>query len=116
VLQRLLAPTLPFAAEEAWSWWHDGSVHVAAWPDHAGRHGAEPPSLEAISEVLGRVRRLKTEAKLSQRAAVATLDVAGPVNWLAAVDIARDDVAEALSVTTLTLRAADDVAITATLA
>ena len=41
VLQRLLAPTLPFAAEEAWSWWHDGSVHAARWPE---TDGARRPS------------------------------------------------------------------------
>ena len=43
VLQRLLAPTLPFAAEECWSWWHEDSVHAARWPESptAGhvRHG-----------------------------------------------------------------------------
>ncbi len=31
-LLRLLAPTLPFATEEAWSWSHDASVHVERWP------------------------------------------------------------------------------------
>ena len=115
VLQRLLAPTLPFAAEEAWSWWHEDSVHAAGWPvTEAG--DAPELSLDPISEVLASVRRVKTEAKVSQRAAVESLDLGGPADWLAAVEAARDDITEALSVTTLTLREADDVTIAAALA
>ena len=66
--------------------------------------------------MLGRVRRVKTEAKVSQRAAVATLDVRGPQAWIASVGASRYDLAEALTVTTMTLAEADDVLIDATLA
>jgi valyl-tRNA synthetase len=114
-VQRLLAPTLPFAAEEAWSWWHDGSVHAARWPEPGAAARAEL-SLDPISEVLASARRAKTEAKASQRAAVATLEVRGPTDWIASIDASRDDLVEALSVGTLTLDEAAEPSVVTTLA
>jgi valyl-tRNA synthetase len=99
VLQRLLAPFLPFAAEEVWSWWQERSVHIAAWPtvaelDAAGA-GDDPDLLDAVSEVLAQVRRAKTEAKRSQRSAVAELIVTGPARALEAVELGLHDLRDA---------------------
>ena len=44
------------------------------------------------------MRRAKTEAKVSQRATVARLDVRGPDAWLAEIEAARADLVDALTV------------------
>ena len=102
VLQRLFAPIMPFAVEEAWSWWHDTSVHTAAWPAPL-RAGGDPELLDPVGEILSEVRRAKTEAKQSQRAEVAELRVSAPVRLHAAIDAGRGDLADAGSILEITV-------------
>jgi len=110
-LQRLLAPMLPFATEEAWSWSHDTSVHVAAWPVVSGIDG-DGGDLDVVSEVLATVRRAKTEAKQSQRASVARLTVTVPAAARPALDAARADLVDALTVVELDIVDGDELATT----
>jgi valyl-tRNA synthetase len=97
---RLFAPILPFAAEEAWRWWHDTSVHVQPWPATSGVDG-DVTLLEVPLEVLGRVRRTKTEAKVSQRAEVAAVHLTVPDSETASIAAARADLLEAGSILSL---------------
>ena len=84
-LLRLLAPVLAFAAEEAWSWFEEGSIHTAAWPTPL-EIDDDPAVLKAASEALIGIRRAKTEAKASQKTPVARLALtADPVT----VDLIR---------------------------
>ena len=84
-LLRLLAPVLAFAAEEAWSWFEEGSIHTAAWPTPLEIDG-DPAVMKAASEALIGIRRAKTEAKASQKTPVARLALtADPVT----VDLIR---------------------------
>ena len=104
--QRLFAPILPFATEEAWSWWHDTSVHAADWPTPSGLGGDAgliAPTLTALAQV----RRSKSEAKVSQRAEVATLTVRAPEAQHAALEAGRADLAAAGSITSIQIEAAD---------
>ncbi|MBM7772470.1 valyl-tRNA synthetase [Actinokineospora baliensis] len=73
-VQRLLAPFLPFSAEEAWSWWQDGSIHVAPWPAVTSSNG-DRSLLAPVTIVLAAVRRAKSEARRSLRWPVAELVV-----------------------------------------
>ncbi|MGE0141251.1 MAG: class I tRNA ligase family protein, partial [Ilumatobacteraceae bacterium] len=102
---RLFAPFLPFVTDEVWQWWQPGSVHASSWPEPATRTttGAPDPMLDALSDVLGAVRRAKTEAKLSQRAAVESLTVRAPIELHASITSALDDLREAGSVAALEL-------------
>ena len=105
-MQRLFAPILPFASEESWSWWHESSVHTRPWPTPSSA-GGDPSLIDSTLEVLGLVRRAKTEAKVSQRHQVATLTIHAPAGLHEALGVGREDLIEAGSVREYTLVAAD---------
>jgi valyl-tRNA synthetase len=93
---RLLAPYLPYACEEVWSWWRDGSVHLAPWPEPASAPvGADRGPLEAAGLVIAAVRRAKSQAKLPLRTPVRLVALAGPPGRLAAARAAEADLAAA---------------------
>ncbi|MEQ4719748.1 valine--tRNA ligase [Nonomuraea sp. B19D2] len=105
VLLRLFAPFLPFVTEEVWSWWREGSVHRAPWPVLPPGAG-DPAVLAVASEVLGQVRKAKSEAKLSMRAEVSRLTVTGSEVGL--VRQAQDDVCAAGNVEEFVLEYGDE--------
>ena len=89
-LLRLLAPFQPFATEEVWSWWRAGSVHTAAWPGAADEvaslsfaaSAGDAEVLPTVAQVLGGIRKAKSEAKVKQRTEVRSAVVTGPADWL----------------------------------
>ncbi|MFM7534601.1 MAG: valine--tRNA ligase [Acidimicrobiales bacterium] len=117
-LHKLFAPFLPFAADEVWRWWQDGSVHTQPWPLDTGVRATmgDQAVLDAASAVLSDIRRAKTEAKVSMRAAVEHVHVVAPAALLDALVLVQDDVKEAGSVAALTSAVGDLLAVTVRLA
>ena len=112
VLQRLFAPILPFASEETWSWWREGSVHRSSWPVRDDMVQGLPAiaheeMLDAVCSTIAAIRRAKTEAKVSQRAAVSAVVVTSPREAATAIEAAWSDIADAGSVEARTIEVAD---------
>ncbi|NCW95730.1 MAG: valine--tRNA ligase, partial [Actinobacteria bacterium] len=107
VIVRLLAPFLPFATEEVWSWWQEGSVHQAAWPSPDELPEGSAELLAAASEALIAIRKSKTDQKLSMKAEIETMVLQGP----AVLSQAQRDLAAVGRIANLTLEPADKVAI-----
>jgi valyl-tRNA synthetase len=82
---RLLAPYLPFATEEVWSWWQEGSIHNTTWPvpdvDIASAPH-DPAVLTAAGEVLAGIRGAKSTAQVSMKTEVSKVEVSGPADKL----------------------------------
>jgi valyl-tRNA synthetase len=109
---KLFAPFLPFATEEVWSWWQEGSIHRAAWPSGdalraAGGADGDPVVLAMASDVLREVRRAKSEAKRSMRADVTKATVADTPDRLLALGLAADDVKGAGAIADLATHESD---------
>ena len=111
-LLRLLAPVLAFAAEEAWSWFNDGSVHTADWPVAPEEEWGDPAVLTAASAALIGIRRAKTEAKASQKTAVARAVLAGPAAALDALRLAEGDLKAVGRIAEIEYADADAVSVT----
>lgn len=105
VLLRLFAPVLPFATEEVWSWWREGSVHRAPWPSADPlRTTADPGVVSAAGSALAALRKVKSEAKLSMRTEITSVDLVVPAALRAGVESALGDIRSAGRVTgTLTI-------------
>ncbi len=106
VLLRLLAPYLPFVTDEVWSWWQDGSVHVAAWPTEdevravAGQDQSADEVFGATTRLLSELRKRKSEAKRPMKAKIAQALVRRAAGELEQLRRAERDLAAAASVTT----------------
>jgi valyl-tRNA synthetase len=107
---RLLAPFLPYATEEVWSWFGEGSVHRQSWPTGAELPaGGDAALLGSVGEALAGVRKAKSEAKVGMRAEVRSMTLAGPGSVLAHVRSAEADLRACGRITDLAYAEADTV-------
>ncbi|MFN8016112.1 MAG: valine--tRNA ligase [Acidimicrobiia bacterium] len=82
IFQRLFAPIMPFVTEEVWSWWQEGSIHHAKWPQSGDLPFDTSHDVYATTkEVVTQMRTLKSEAKISMKTEVTNAKMMG-ANWL----------------------------------
>ena len=113
---RLFAPFMPYVTEEVWSWWREGSIHHAAWPQPQAKIVEDAALLGVVSNVLAGLRGAKSEAQVSMRTELASVVVSGPAEELALVRMAEGDVrAVGRIVGRLTYADAGEISVTATL-
>jgi valyl-tRNA synthetase len=78
-ITKLLAPFIPFATEEAWSWWQEGSAHRSSWPvaeDLSSFTGDQTAALLSLaSQALIGIRKAKSDQKLSMKAEIRSLTI-----------------------------------------
>ncbi|MGO1594765.1 MAG: class I tRNA ligase family protein, partial [Ancrocorticia sp.] len=99
---RLLAPFIPFATEDVWSWYRTGSVHLAAWPQaaplRAAGAGADPELIRVAGEALTVLRKAKSENKVSQRTSYAWVNLAVATADRGLFDLVHADLVKAAHV------------------
>ena len=98
---RLLAPYLPYATEEVWSWMHagSGSVHRAAWPVVdpyvEAATGASPELLTWAGKAVEQLRKIKSEAKVSMKTPILSVALSAASEGVNAIRAALGDIAQA---------------------
>jgi valyl-tRNA synthetase len=109
VMLRLFAPFLPFVTEEVWSWWREGSIHTAAWPDAdelnalLADHGDatrqdDERAYQWATGVLFEVRKQRSEARQPLKVPITKVTVKAEAAAIALMPIVEADLRAALRV------------------
>ena len=95
VLLRLFAPVVVFATEEVWSWWRGGSVHTQPWPEAGplkeAAAGQDAALVDSVAQAAITLRRIKSDAKVSQKTPILSVTVVAPPATLAHLEAASAD-------------------------
>ncbi|MDR1447483.1 MAG: valine--tRNA ligase [Candidatus Ancillula sp.] len=97
----LLAPFIPFATEEAWSWWNTGSIHISTMihkPTAQPDASVDGELFKLVSLVLQLVRRIKSEQKLSMKTPLKTVRLSISSKNIELLKPALNDLCMALNV------------------
>jgi valyl-tRNA synthetase len=110
--QRAFAPYIPFATEEAWSWWQQGSVHSQPWPQTLSVHvPTTGGGLAAATHALTAVRKAKSESQRKLRAPITSATIYDTPENLAALTSVLGDFRAAANINDLELRTATEFAL-----
>jgi valyl-tRNA synthetase len=115
---RLFAPFLPFATEEVWGWWQKsaGSIHRASWPVAeeltSGIDAGNAGLLELASISVGGVRKAKSDAKASMKAAVESAVIEAPAAVLTSLRLLESDLKSVGKIQSLSYAEGEEVAMT----
>ena len=112
---RLLAPFIPFATEEAWSWWQDGSIHRSSWPQNseldAFTNGQSSSMLRTASEALMGIRKAKSDQQLSMKAEIASLAISAKEETLDELKQIEADLRSVGKIETIAFQPGEEVSI-----
>jgi valyl-tRNA synthetase len=118
VYLRLFAPYLPFATEEVWSWWKEGSIHRTGWPVEAeltsllrGISDDDQHKWTYAREVLGEVRKRRSEAKQPLKVPIVRAVIADTAARLAHLDAVEADLRAAARIETIERKPAGELSV-----
>ncbi|MGO1284885.1 MAG: class I tRNA ligase family protein, partial [Brachybacterium sp.] len=84
-----------FATEEVWSWWRGGSVHTQPWPEAGplkeAAAGQDAALVDSVAQAAITLRRIKSDAKVSQKTPILSVTVVAPPAALAHLEAASAD-------------------------
>jgi valyl-tRNA synthetase len=114
-ITKLLAPFIPFATEEAWSWWQEGSVHRSVWPaseDLSAFSGNQNAKLLTLaSQALIGIRKAKSDEKLSMKAEISSLTIEASEADIESLKLIESDLKSVGKIDEINYKASESLAI-----